>query len=274
MRVSIVIPSYNQVEFLERTLSSVTEQPLADVEILVMDGGSTDGSVETIERYSDRIAFWRSERDDGQSGAIADGLARATGDILGWINSDDLLLPDALTRVVDAFARHRESEWLIGGSHVIDANDRILSKRMVIDRLSLADLLYGHYRLPQESVFYRAEFYRRIGGIRRDLHWAMDFELWVRMLAAAKPRILPAFLGAYRIQPNQKTAAMDKYQAEIAELADAYRARFWKENPALLHGHRVARLTLPARRFLAKVRAEGVLHSLQWMVERRSLNRA
>ena len=123
-RISIVTPSYNQARFLEKTIRSVLDQEYPNLEYIVMDGGSDDGSVEILRRYSNRLTYWRSSRDDGQADAIKRGFTLATGDILGWVNSDDLLLPGSLEHVAHQFRQHRGADFLAGGFVPIDENGR------------------------------------------------------------------------------------------------------------------------------------------------------
>ncbi|TLM99816.1 glycosyltransferase, partial [bacterium] len=125
MKISIVIPSYNQGKFIRRTIDSILNQGYPDLELIVMDGGSTDETLAILQSYGDRIA-WHSAPDSGQTQAVNNGWKRATGQILGWVNSDDILLPGALRAAVDRFQSQPEIQWLYGNCRYIDARDRVL----------------------------------------------------------------------------------------------------------------------------------------------------
>src|ERR1043166_2179963 len=120
LKISVVTPSYNQAKYLETTLRSVLEQDYPHLEHIVMDGGSTDGSQEILERYSSRLAYWRSAKDGGQADAIAEGFKHATGDIFCWLNSDDVFLPGALRAVAEFFTAHPDAETVCGGAYIIN----------------------------------------------------------------------------------------------------------------------------------------------------------
>jgi glycosyltransferase involved in cell wall biosynthesis len=177
--VSIITCSYNQNRFLATTIDSVLAQAGAAVEYLIIDGGSTDGSVETIKRYDDRLAYWVSERDAGQSEALNKGLKRASGDIVGWLCSDDVLLPGALQRVVETFRRHPEVDAVYGNAILIDVQGNVMRPKREIDFhpwLMVGD----HNYIPQPAMFWRRRVHERIGYLREDLHLTMDLELWLR----------------------------------------------------------------------------------------------
>lgn len=206
-KISIVTPSFNQSEFIERTLKSVLEQSYPNLEYYVQDGGSADGTTDVLRRYSDRLTGWVSCPDNGQSHAINLGLAKTSGEIMAWLNSDDILLPGALAYVADYFIHHPEADVVYGHRILIDENDRQIGRWMMPPHddkvLSWTDFI------PQETMFWRRSIWDKAGGqIDESFQFAMDWDLLVRFRdAGARFARLPRFLGGFRIHPHQKTSA-------------------------------------------------------------------
>ena len=220
-RISLVTPSFNQAAFLERTLRSALDQNYPNLQYVVVDGGSTDGSVDILRRYADRLDDWLSEPDAGQADAINKGFARADGEILTWLNSDDLLLPGALDRVGRIFARYPEIAWLTGRATNIDAGDRQTSIP-VPNSYFRALIRRGWYHgrglgfIRQEGTFWRRSLWDQTGAaLDRRLHYALDFDLWRRFAEHADLVTVTARLAAYRVHPAQKTASLAPYYAEM-----------------------------------------------------------
>lgn len=181
-RVSVVTPSYNQGQFLEQTVRSVLLQGYPNLEYIVSDGGSTDESVEIIKRYEPFLAHWESERDRGQSHAINKGFARATGDVLCWLNSDDFYLPGTLRAVVETLFEGAGARAVVGHCVQVYADGRP-SHRGVGRFESLERMLefWKGYHMHQPSIFWRREVFERVGFLDESLHLTMDFDYWVRM---------------------------------------------------------------------------------------------
>jgi glycosyltransferase involved in cell wall biosynthesis len=191
-RISIVTPSLNQAPYLDRTIRSVLEQDYPEIEYLVFDGGSTDGSVEILRRYDDRIAYWESLSDRGQSHAVNKGLERATGEIVGWINSDDYYLPGAFSAAVAAFGANSEPQWVCGACRYLHADGSLdLVWRPHLPRGPRSAWAYEPWYVPQASSFWRREVFDRVGRLREDFDYAMDVELGLRLAVAG---ILPTIL--------------------------------------------------------------------------------
>ena len=207
--VSVVTPSYHQVAFLETTICSVLEQDYPHLEYIIIDGGSTDGSVDIIRKYQNRLAYWVSERDRGQSHTINKGLAHSHGEIVAWLNSDDFYRPGAVSRAVEALVARPEAGMICGNCDRIDAGGRLLTT-LRPSLGSLAAWLEGRCSLPQPAVFMRAGALKQAGQtVAEDLEIVMDYDLWLRMLAVAQVAYLdgPA-LAVDREYPARKTNAL------------------------------------------------------------------
>lgn len=212
-RISVVTPSCNQAQFLERTLTSVLSQGYPDLEYMVLDGGSTDGSAEIVKRYADRLAYWRSAPDAGQAAALREGFARATGEVLCWINSDDTLEPGALALVGKLFSERPEVDLIYGGLRTIDAADRRLFTQWAA--LDLGTLVYESAFTSQPSSFWRRAIYQKAGGLDASYRFAMDYDLLIRMLlVGARPLKIRPVLANYRIHPATKSSNLQKVSAE------------------------------------------------------------
>lgn len=225
--ISIVTPSYNQGEYLEATLRSVLEQSYPPSEYVVIDGGSTDSSVETIERYSGRLHHWVSKPDNGQYAAIQEGFEHTTGSIMGWLNSDDLYLPGTLETVAEIFAQHPSIAW-ISTLHRLDVDDRGRAIGITkVDGFMRRAFWRGEYLacagylsrgfIQQESTFWRRSLWEAAGGyIDTTLNYAGDFELWARFYQHALLYGVNAPLGGFRYHEGQKTQNIASYVEEAA----------------------------------------------------------
>jgi glycosyltransferase involved in cell wall biosynthesis len=228
LTVSIVTPSFQQARFLEATIQSVLTQDHPRVEYLVIDGGSTDGSRAIIDRYASQLSYSCSRPDGGQADAIAAGFSRATGDILGWLNSDDLFLPGALSAVASYFATHPEIDVLSGGGYMIDQFGKPLTKRFGTVtrgvRASLSRLrFYALDGVFQPATFWRCSAYQRVGGIDRRLRFVMDRDLFIRLARHGRWGRLPRLLAAFRLHSESKSMTLqDVREQETTLLASRY----------------------------------------------------
>lgn len=204
-RISVVTPSYNQGDFLEATILSVLGQDYPNLEYLVLDGGSTDASVNILKNYSDRIHFWSSEKDDGQSDAITSGLKRSSGDILCWVNSDDILCPGTLSAVADALPLDTPA-WLIGHSRQINSSGGKGSKIRYAGEINKHTFYqYKYSWFSQPSVFWNRKMMETAGYPDRQYNYIMDLDLFYRMYCVAPPVVIDRILSEYRIHANAKT---------------------------------------------------------------------
>jgi hypothetical protein len=205
-RISLITPCLDQAPFLEECLRSIHDQQYPDLEHIVVDGGSTDGSVEIIQRYQDRIAWWCSEKDHGQSDAINKGLSHATGEIFGWLNSDDLLHPGALHTIAGTFMRDPDAVIVQGRRWIMQPD----GSRSPLPQNDPADpeALFALPKVDQQSTFHRMEAVRAAGGVDPALHHVMDLELWWRILfrhGTGSLRIIPEDIAIFRMHGESKT---------------------------------------------------------------------
>ena len=208
VKVSVVTPSYNQAQFLEETLRSVLEQDHPDIEYIVVDGGSTDGSLEILQKYASRLAWWVSEPDRGQTDALNKGFARASGEILAWLNSDDTYQPGAVAAAVAFLQAHPEVGLVYGDANLIDEHGSVLG-RFPARQTDYARLLQGHVHIPQQASFFRADLWRQVGPLDPSFYFAMDYDLWVR-LAKVSPLVYhPALWANFRLHGQTKTLSSD-----------------------------------------------------------------
>ena len=200
--VTIVTPSYNQGRFLEATLRSVLEQDYPCIEYLVVDGASTDGSVDIIRRYADRLAWWVSEKDAGQAEAINKGLRRAKGEIVGWLNSDDVYQPEAVSAVVAAFRSRPDAAVVYGDAICIDADGKPFN-RMRVRQYSLVDLLAFNI-ICQPAAFMRRSVLEQVGYLDLSYHHILDHQLWIRLAQQAPLVYVPQTWAAARYHDRAK----------------------------------------------------------------------
>lgn len=222
-RISVVTPSYQQAAYLEQCILSVLAQGYPDLEYFVMDGGSVDGSVDIIRRYEARLSGWVSRRDGGQSQAVADGFDRATGEVLVWLNSDDVFCPGALLAAGAHFAANPDCECLSGGGYFIDeAGDFLRYGKLGFTRGVAADFgrfkWLGAHSLYQPSTFYRGDAYRAVGGLDRDLRFTLDRDLATKMARRRPLQRIPAMLSGSRVHAATKSETLQDVCAEESEL--------------------------------------------------------
>ena len=227
-KISIVTPSYNQAEYLEECIDSILSQNYPNLEYIIMDGGSTDGSVEIIRKYEKHLTYWQSQPDGGQYQAINAGFKHSTGDIMCWLNSDDKLHPGALHQVALAFRAMPQTEWITGRPTAWDGQGRLITVFDHVPSWSLERLLYhgkDDYYIQQESTFWRRSLWDKAGGVL-DTNWqlAADFELWCRFFHYSELTGVDALFGGFRYHSGQKTdTMMDRYEQEVLQIIDRER---------------------------------------------------
>jgi GT2 family glycosyltransferase len=238
MRVSFVIPTRNQAPFLRRCLDACLGQGLADAEVIVADGLSTDGTQEILASYGNRVS-WVSESDSGQSEAVNKAVERASGEVIAWINSDDWHAPGALVEVVRAFEDDPAVDVVHGDGVIVDAGGAPLRTYRYRRFPSARSLLASPVGPCQPATFFRRALFRQVGGVRTDLHWAMDYDLWLRIWPAARGiRYLPRTLAFQTFHHGAKTiramrtqigevGALRRLHARSIRLGPLLTARMW-----------------------------------------------
>lgn len=264
-KISIVTPSYNQGAFLEETMRAVLEQGYPNLEYIVIDGGSTDNSVEIIKKYEKQLAYWVSEKDNGMYDAIQKGLSRATGDVMGWINSDDGYHRKALFVVGEVFQNIPEISWLQGNPSSMDEQGRMVSS-FSSRRWSRYHFYMGDYKfVQQESTFWRKSLWDLAGGtLRTDMKLAGDFELWLRFMKYAKLHVLRAPVGIFRLRSGNQLSldriedynkeCLTEIKAVVEKLSDAE-----KNNLAYLKKYWSIYSKIPLMKSRAKEKFDAIL---------------
>lgn len=294
-RITVVTPSYNQGQYLEQTIRSVLDQDYPQLEYFVVDGGSRDDSKAIIERYSDRLAWWVSEPDRGQPHALNKGLARATGDVIAYINSDDFYTPGALRAVGEFFRDRPETDFLYGGCLFVDEQGQPFDRHRgniasLAELLDLWNVWWQRRQFVQPECFWSRRIAQHAPQFREDIVNAFDYEYWTRLfLAGAKVARLDTDLASFRFQPNQKSADSDRSARE--ELA-VLREILWRSDVPLpdpdrrrlradwlydVHFHRVGLQSVAAgeskprrwlRLALSLIRHPGIFNSPRFQARR------
>jgi len=237
LKISIIIPSFNQGRFIAQTIDSILNQSYRDFEILVIDGGSTDNTIEILKCYADRI-FWVSEKDRGQTHAINKGIAIANGEVITYLNSDDYLLKGTLEKASSIFNQNNDILWITGDYLIVDGNGNQIQsaiakyKTFFRKRLSF-NVLTVLNPINQPGTFLRKQLIDQIGIFNEELCYAMDYEYWLRVIKIQKPHVLSDKLAAFRIHTNSKGGS--NYTQQFEE--ELMIARKYQNNPLLLSMH-------------------------------------
>lgn len=206
--VSIVTPSFNQARYIEATMRSVFTQDYPRIEYIIVDGGSTDGTVDIIRKHENELAWWVSEKDKGQTDAINKGFARATGDILAWINSDDTYEPGAVSAAVKFLQEHPKVGMVYGDCNFINENGKVIGKfnaAQTDHRL----IRQGYVHIPQQTMFFRADLWKQVGPLDPSFYFAMDYDLWTRISARSEIKYVPKTWANFRLHTSGKTILAD-----------------------------------------------------------------
>jgi len=207
--VSIITPSFNQGDYLPETMRSVLEQDYPNFEYIVIDGGSTDSSVDVIRSFESKLAYWTSEKDRGQTEAINKGFASAKGSILAWLNSDDTYNPGAIRQAVNYLQDHPEVGVVYSDLNFIDEHSNIVGM-FPARQTDLKKLRRGYVHIPQPAAFFRADLWRQVGPLDPSFFFAMDYDLWVRLASVSQLKYLPGSVWAnFRLHSGAKTVDAD-----------------------------------------------------------------
>ena len=215
------MPAYNQVRFIERSILSVLNQNYPNLDFIIMDGGSTDGTLDVIRKYEKHLS-WRSEADQGQSDAINKALIHADGELVGWLNSDDVYFPGAFYRVHEAARRRPRSVLYSGTVAIIDRDDRVVRIAKFI-RPNILRLLYEGFVMSSQGVFWRRKMQPPVRPYDIHLHHAMDVAFWLELLAQGEAGFLPELIGGFRVYEGTKTSATgERGLAEMSAIRRQY----------------------------------------------------
>lgn len=225
-KISIVTVSYNQAEFIEDNIKSVINQNYPNLEHIIIDAGSTDGTIDILKKY-DKYIKWISEPDNGQSDGLNKGFKRATGEIIGWINSDDMLAPGALFKVAKFFMENPNEIAVVGDQGIIDEKGKLL--KIIKSQSYNYDYLLNYAKgITQNSTFFKKEVFKKIGYIDEKLHYAMDRDFFIRMTSIKPIPYIPETLAYFRIQPNAKTSEGSyKFAKELIKIRKKYKGKFF-----------------------------------------------
>jgi len=219
-RISIVTPSLNQARYIRHAVRSVLLQEYPNLEYMIFDGGSTDATLRVVAPYLDRLAHFQRAPDKGQSDAIASGFERSSGQIMGWLNSDDMLAPGALAFVANYFAGHPEVDALYSHRCIVDESSRVRGYWILPRHHNY--LMRRWDMIPQETCFWRRSLFEKAGNLNRSYHFALDYDLFLRFMAHGHFARVDRFLGAFRKHKEAKTPRLLKTSGR-AEIAAARR---------------------------------------------------
>jgi glycosyltransferase involved in cell wall biosynthesis len=223
-RISVITPSYNQAQYLEQTIESVLSQDYPNLEYLLVDGGSTDGSADIIRRYESRLAYSASERDKGQTDAINKGLRHATGDILAYLNSDDYYLPGTLKAVAEHFRLHADVDLVHGRCRYVDKDGTKVGEQFgeiqtYCQMLDLWNVWWNRRQFVQPEVFWTRRVTEKVGPFREELHFVMDYDYWLRVLrVGGQISRLDRELACFRRTPDQKSTQSERVADELLQV--------------------------------------------------------
>jgi glycosyltransferase involved in cell wall biosynthesis len=216
-KISIITPSFNQGHFLEETINSIIIQNYPNIEYIIIDGGSTDNTINIIKKYQNFITYWVSEKDEGPSHALRKGLDMATGEIVCYLNSDDYFLPDTLNKISHYFSERPDLDIIYGHGFICDENS-VIVKPIYSNKWNLSLYLHGYVTLVQQSTFFRSKAYQYTNGINTQNKTCWDGELWVDMsLAQCKFHRINEHLSVFRIHNLSITGSQTNYEAYMKD---------------------------------------------------------
>ncbi len=217
--VSIITPSYNQARYLEATIQSVIQQDYPNLEYIIVDGGSADGSLEIIEKYKEKLAWWVSETDQGQADAINKGFRKANGEIIAWLNSDDLYLPGAISSAVELFQKNPDAGVIYGNAVSADADGKLLNE-LRFSSWGTRDFLQFNI-ICQPAVFMKRSIVQKIGYLDPSYHFFLDHQLWIRLSRETEFIHQPEILAVSRYHQDAKNVTLAAESgAEVMRIMD------------------------------------------------------
>jgi len=209
-RITVVTPSFNQVTYLPETIKSVLNQNYPNLEYIIIDGASTDGSVDIIKEYESHLSYWCSEKDAGQSDAIMKGFFKSTGELFAWVNSDDVLFPGSLNRIAQRYQQRKKPDIITGNVIYIDSEGKI--RRFVrIPPQGRFFFYRGVWHVSAPVVFFRSALFREVGGLNLQYHLCMDLDVWARMMNAnVRVAHIKEYMGGFRWHEASRSTAASK----------------------------------------------------------------
>jgi len=268
-RITVITPSFNQAAYLERTILSIHNQGYPNLEHIIIDGGSTDGSADIIRKYERRLAYWQTAPDGGQSDAINIGASRATGRYMMWINSDDLLLPGALLKLAETVKNGSAAELIYGNQVEVDHEDVVIKRLFTID-FDILDFLYEiNIIVHQQSAMWSTDLFHRVGGLKL-FRYAMDYDLFYRMHASgARFRRIPDFLSAFRVHRQGLTGSGEVARCRSSEVDEPFRSHMGRDRN--LWDRTVMKYVYKGKRFFSEPRSllAALEHRLEQVLKSR-----
>ena len=260
LAISIVTPSFNQGSFIEQTILSVLEQNYEPLEYIIVDGGSTDGTLEILKRYEERLR-WISEPDEGQADAINKGFRMASGEIFGWLNADDLYTPAALHVVAEYFASNPNTSFVYGDALAIDERNNAYGFRTHVRQTDFQELVSVNDSVVQPAAFWRRKLWEKTGELDKTLHYTLDYEYWMRAAKSFEFQYIPICLAKERLYSNAKTfsGSFDRL-AELEQIAHRHGA---KGLPAGFHAEAASVYLAQAFRLILRSHLKQAKHFLQ-----------
>jgi len=268
-KISIVTPVYNQVKYLEEAIQSILSQGYPNLEYIIIDGGSTDGTVDIIKKYESHLAYWVSESDKGMYDALQKGFDYSTGEVMGWLNADDLYCSGCLFQVAKIFSNHKEINWLTGSNTHIDENGYCILN-IPCRKLNKYQFLSGDYMwIAQESTLWRRPLWEKAGSyISKELHAAGDFELWLRFIQNDTLYYVDNCIGMFRHREGQISGQLDKYIEEVngiysslnintedQKIIDTYKHKKkianWINKSRIINGNKIVKLRTFEKRYMS-----------------------
>jgi glycosyltransferase involved in cell wall biosynthesis len=258
--ITIITPVFNQVEFIEQTILSVLNQNYPKLEYIIIDGGSTDGTIDVIKNYQDRLSLFISEKDKGMYDALNKGFENSTGEIMGWINADDLLMPNSVSVLNSILEDLPNVEWIQGLNSWIDLHGQVIHTRRPKIFSKYMFLKRDYKFIQQESTFWRRSLWQKSGStMNKELHLAGDFELWFRFSHHAKLFVASVPLGAWRRREGQLSSNLTEYLLEIENVIRNY-------NPSQLEKRRLKKINF--YELLKKLLISCKILSIRWVDKR------
>jgi len=238
-KISVVTPSYNQGQFLEATIKSVLDQDYPNLEYIIIDGGSTDNSLEIIRKYEHRLSYWASEPDGGQADGINKGFGHASGELLGWLNSDDIYAPGAIKYVANQFMQNPEWQFLYGDGRFIDETGKYLGPCTCTRKSFGSNYILNHDPIVQPASFWRRQLWRHVGPLDTGLNWAFDWDWFIRAYTITPFHYCPQSLANYRLHAKAKTqSGSTKREAELITIMRRHKGQ-WQHAYLMYRAHQI-----------------------------------